>query len=517
MKKSTLIFLLSAITCAHAKDSGDATGKTFYAVRPQYQSAMPEKESLFYDRAFAKDCGWSGAIELVPFYSRTTNSKDLAAYFMYCGKTELLADNTAATGSGAAGAQGENLERDINVRHFNIRYGNFQDNNNLFRSIIQFRPRQTVFGLGLTWRQYLHPKAACEKNWWFELSGPVYHVKNEMRLQEKQQEFPSPGNLFPGQGNPGTQAKLNMKEAFKGGTTNRDIKFGKINGSRKKTGFADLEIKLGYDWVCEDAYYADFWVGALVPTGNKPKAIYMFEPIIGHNKHWGIIGGAHYGLELWSNCDRSLNWEVACAGKYLFKNDETRMFDLKFRPWSRYMLVIPDDLAGLSFREIQAALKNGSEFFTQKMQVTPRFQGDINTAFVYTGCNVQAEIGYNFWARQAEKVRLDKSWQEGPAIKNIADSGGGEPEINRLSNIGNDNVDADVDYSSETRIKESDLDLASATHPAALSHIVYGALGYRWDDWCWPTFVGFGGSYEFSAVNTAVNRWTVWGKLGISL
>ncbi len=312
------------------------------------------------------------------------------------------------------------------------------------------------------------------------------------------------------QGQPDPAFNQDMTEAFKGGTDARDIKFGKIDCSRKKTGFADLEIKLGYDWVCEDAYRADFWVGALVPTGNKPKAVYVFEPIIGHNKHWGIIGGAHYGVELWSDCECSLNWEVAFAGKYLFKNDETRMLDLKFRPWSRYILVFEDQAAAAA-----QEVKNGSEFFTRKMQVTPRFQGDINSAFVYTGCNFQAEVGYNFWARQAEKVRLDKPWQEGPAVVEINSNGANR--INRLSNIGDDNSGAFVTYSAETRIKESDLDLASATHVAALSHIVYGALGYRWDCWCWPTFAGFGGSYEFSAVNTAVNRWAVWGKFGISI
>jgi hypothetical protein len=491
MKKRSLIFLLSATVCAQAaKDSGNATGKTFYSVRPLYQSAMPEKESLFYDRAFAKDCGWSGAIELVPFYSKTTKSEDLAKYFMYCGKTEFQVNNEVAIAS-----QPPVVNREIQALHFNIGAHITDGAVSTFSSTISFRPHQSISGLGITWRQYIYPN--CEKKWWLELSGPVYHVKNEMRLKETNKT-----------GTPDPAYNQDMTEAFKGGTDDRDIKFGKINGARKKTGFADLEIKLGYDVVCEDAYRADFWLGALVPTGNKPKAIYVFEPIIGHNKHWGIIGGAHYGVKLWSDCDRSLNWEVAFAGKYLFKNDETRMLDLKFRPWSRYMLIYADQTAAAAHD-----MTNGSEVFTRKLQVTPRFQGDINSAFVYTGCSVQAEVGYNFWARQAEKVRLDKAWQEGPAVAEIINNG----QINRLSNIGTDNRSAGIAYSTDTRIKESDLDLASATHPAAESHTIYGALGYRWDCWCWPTLVGFGGSYEFSAVNTAANRWSIWGKLGISI
>ena len=69
----------------------------------------------------------------------------------------------------------------------------------------------------------------------------------------------------------------------------------------------------------------------------------------------------------------------------------------------------------------------------------------------------------------------------------------------------------------DSLIKEEDLDLQSAATPCLLSHTIYGALGYRWDERKRPPFTSFGASYTFSSSNNAViDRWTVWGKVGFS-
>jgi len=66
-------------------------------------------------------------------------------------------------------------------------------------------------------------------------------------------------------------------------------------------------------------------------------------------------------------------------------------------------------------------------------------------------------------------------------------------------------------------ISQNDLDLSSAAHPCVISHTVYGAAGYYWDNLCFPIMIGLGGSYEFSGrMNTSLDRWLIWGKFGIS-
>ena len=65
-------------------------------------------------------------------------------------------------------------------------------------------------------------------------------------------------------------------------------------------------------------------------------------------------------------------------------------------------------------------------------------------------------------------------------------------------------------------LTRENLDLCSGANPAAMTNMIYGTIGWNFD-WCAPMFVGVGGSYEFTPVkNTALNRWTVWGKWGVS-
>ena len=66
------------------------------------------------------------------------------------------------------------------------------------------------------------------------------------------------------------------------------------------------------------------------------------------------------------------------------------------------------------------------------------------------------------------------------------------------------------------KIKESDLNLASAAHPCMVAHTLWGTLGYKWDCVEFPFFISGGGSYEFSADNNGLHRWTLWGKFSIS-
>lgn len=530
---SLLLVLVGCVNYAAADSNGvtsgtsDATGLTFFTVRPLYQSAMPEKVTMFRDRALARDCGYEGALDVTVFGGRSTRSKDLGKYFMYCFQNTLTADSNNA-----------DLARGINPLHFNIQYctddyacaaGTLADADT-FSSTIEFKPRQSVAGLGLTYRQYVGWNECCEPVWWFEAGFPIYHVRNNMNLTET-----TPVT----EGTQRSGSAANMIEAFAGTTTylnGQSWKYGKIDGSRSKTGVAEIELKLGYDYVnCETCHF-DGYFGVLVPTSNKPKSVYVFEPITGHNRHAGLMLGGTLAYVLWEGCDRSIYFAMDTNSRYLFRNTQVRSFDLKYRPWSRYMLTIPDAAAAESIAgatSLQAALAfaaPGINIFTQKVRVHPRFEFDINSAFVYdSACGFHAEVGVNFWARQAEKVTLADNWVEGPAILNLdpaAYTGAADAAIvNRLSNIGNDNRGGGLPYvttasgSAETAtvIREQDLNLQSAAHPATMSHALFLTAGYNWDDYCYPMYTGIGGSYEFSAVNTAINRWTFWGKFGVSI
>ena len=169
----------------------------------------------------------------------------------------------------------------------------------------------------------------------------------------------------------------------------------------------------------------------------------------------------------------------------------------------------------------------GINIFTQRVDVTPGFSSNFNTALVYRSKGFDGEVGYNCFAGRSECVKLACAWKEGPALKHALGNG----QTNPIRDItGNkflehevrDPADAvlipvSVDNFEQSIIKEEDLDLQSAATPCMLTHTVYGALGYRWDDREYPIFLTYGGSYNFSRNNNAVpQRWTIWGKFGFS-
>ena len=243
--------------------SCEASSKTFFFVRPLYQSVRPELISGFRnEQAGTREDGRGGTIDIVPFGSKTGKGHRLASYFMPYGKTVLQASDSTADGFPGGSA-------DLDARQFGI-----ETSDDAFKSAICFSMNQSVAGLGLHYIQRFSWLDDLSQGWWFSASSPITHVKNNATLAEK----------IESQGIPETTI-TNMAQAFR----QPAWRYGKVdNCTHTKTGLADIETKIGYEWrPCEQGYGA-LYLGALIPTGNKPRATYLFEPIIGHNHHWGL-------------------------------------------------------------------------------------------------------------------------------------------------------------------------------------------------------------------------------------
>ncbi len=493
MRKNLIIPVLLLVAASTAL-ANDATDHTFYSIRPQFQSGMPERVTMFRDAPLAAENGWGGAMQFVPFGGRSTNAKKLARYFMYGGKDALFVQSTVG-----GDLSDNNLARDINPLNFGVNYFISPEVLGNYTSTLIFRPQETVYGFGFDYKQYIG-HCGCEKQWWFEISFPIVHVRNDMRITE---------SGLTTTGLPGA-APFNAVSVTQSFSNINRLQFGRIDGAKHRTGVADIEIKLGYDYANEECYHADGYIGVVIPTGNKPRGIYVFEPMVGNNHHVGVMFGGSFGLQIWECGDRSINLEFETNSRYLFRNTQVRSFDLRYRPWSRYCLAYANATNAAEGIAFATQLIN---LLTQKVNVKPRFTRDFNAALVYESCGFQGELGYNFWARQGEKVTLKRPFVPGPAVLDLSTDG---VDINRLSNIGNDNAGAGTAYTTATAIRAEDLDLDSAAHPATISHIIYGSMGYRWEDMCWPLFVGLGGSYEFDSLNTSLERWNIWGKIGVS-
>lgn len=527
-KKVALFMALGLITartvqadCVNDSCDCDATSRTYLSVRPQFQSVDPIYLAGFRnDRLHAYEEGWEGALQVVVFGSRSTKEERLARYFLPFCKTEVVFNEELGEDAPSLGAA-LGREGDIQPTHFNI-----VTTQGTFKSRVSFSPKQTTFGVGFHYRQSFFCNDECGRGFWASVSFPIVRIKNDIGFcEEIENDGGSPNTvLLPG-------AVGSVREAFK----QEAWLHGKIfDCPSKKTGVADVELKLGYEWLQHEPCHLESYIGIIVPTGNRVDADELFQPIVGNGRHFGVMFGSAFGANVWcSECsDRSLRIEYAIHSQYLFEKEQQRSFDLKGKPWSRYIQTYANKEQALQGQNQAnnpfAAVTPGINVLTQCVKVTPGFSHNMTTALVYDGCWFTGEIGYNLYARRAECVKLAQPWQEGPAIK----ARDGIGQVNPLRDItGNFFIEnatiaggifpvdqVGLPFYDLVVIKESDLDLVSASSPCGLSQTIYGALTMDFDSWCRrPVFVNIGGSYEFANKNNGmINRWTIWAKGGIS-
>lgn len=472
------------------------TSHSFFYVRPQFQSASPERVTLFRDPINAREEGRGGAVQAVFFGGESRDRSKVAKFFTPFCKSTLLVSTDLADNP------------DILPQHFNIQLPEF-------KSTICLNMEQKVFGFGLDWKQGFWKYR--EDQWlWFEVSMPIEHIENKVILKETVDTEATTAVT----GIPTTP--INMVEAFK----QTAFCFGKIDCGHcnEITKVADVEIKLGYEWLKNDCCFLESYIGALCPAGNVPCARYMFEPIAGHNHHAGVLIGGSGSFDFWyiERCGASVTFAFDSDARYLFDRCERRSFDLKYRPWSRYMQVYANkEQAQQAFDDRSNTLFTpGINAFTQPLCVKPRLAVSSNEALILNYKKLQAEIGYNLYTRQAECVKLACKWQDTIALKQLGQDGEAVPfgSTNNIQGINYYNVCTDQPLANYNKniITADDLNLESAAHPAVFSNTVYGSLGLRWEDYKFPCFLGVGASYEWCDDFSALNRWNAWLKGGVS-
>lgn len=481
------------------------TSKSFLSIRPYFEAASPAKVSLVRSEMDEIRCRNGSLFQVVPFGGKTSKGERLGQYFGPSCKrvlnvTEVQTETT-----------------DILSGQLNIR-----TTDDTFQSTFSLTPQQTFAGVGFNYRTHFGYKDQ-NKGFFLDVTLPVYHVRNTMNLCE---------TIINNGGGPLAGSVGSVTAAFQ----QSSWCFGKIDDCEDTThtGVSELDVQLGYGWG-KDQSFMHSYIGVLIPTGNRVKSHKVFEPIIGWNHNTAIHFGSSFGIELWeSKCGNYTIWyELAIDSRYFFENKQIRSFDLKNKPWSRYMMTYAN-LAQATLADTDQSVSLGTpgiNIFTQEVKVRPRFQRTYNTAFALDLVNWNLEAGYNFFTRDAECVKLACPWEQlvgvkfqnvdgvltpvdGPALKALNGLG----FTNSVQQIGNDyglvNNVALAGYTSNI-ITEDQLDLSSAEAPCLLSQRLYGAVGYEFDTCRFRTLLGVGGDYEFAGDNTGINRWGVWGKVAL--
>lgn len=221
--------------------------------------------------------------------------------------------------------------------------------------------------------------------------------------------------------------------------------------------FSDFHATLGYDFVLKKDFNFAAGFYLVFPSGTRPDARVLFEPIIGNGKHWELGGEINSSWIFY----RSQNNENRYAGIWLdatlthmLNAYQPRQFDFCGRPNSRYMLllqmneaantttcdlvgtqttavkefsdysgatIIPQDPNGQTVApqkanytyaqyentantNIWSGLIPAINYSTRVVNVRVDLQADVAIKLGYIGQDFSFDIGYELWARTPERI-----------------------------------------------------------------------------------------------------------------
>lgn len=335
---------------------------------------------------------------------------------------------------------------------------------------------------------------------------PVVHIENNVKM----------GVTFPVY-NPtgvvsyaGTNVAYNIIDFFAGRVTVDQATSGanmqlsltkaKVDGRQSKNGVADIDLSLGYKLLFKKTKYAFFDIGITIPTGNTPRGDYLFESVCGNGGHVGLGTSLNVGLELWK-CEKYwIRVDSAVKYKYLFESTEKRTLGIKDMsgkslPYGQYYL------GGVINQPANTAYFPLANEVTRDVNIKPGSQIDSLINFSFNTKHFVIDFGCNMYWKDDESLSV-KNWKDG--VYAIATT--------------NDLTDADfVNVPGGESYIEFTLDPATAKTPTQLTHKIFAGFAYKTDiSKCYPTFVGFGGSYEFVSKNSALEQYALWVKAGLS-
>ncbi len=282
---------------------------------------------------------------------------------------------------------------------------------------------------------------------------------------------------------------------------------------KRRTGLEDVQLRLGYDYTWCDNNLVGLYLIGTIPSGRRPTAQYIFEPLVG-SVHASFGAGliADYTLDCFcGNDDASLVFMTDFNYRYVFKGQECRTFDLTNNgPMSRYILVVNELALGLPFP--------AANITTVPVNVQPSSTIQWWVAANYEVCNWDFELGYNlFWREQENLKTTEVSCLTIPTTVGVYNLNGcGVSPVTASTATMTSSGTADATF---MPITAANFNLASGLAGRVLTNKIYGAVSWTGCACnCFEWMAGFGGSYEFASKQNRCNtlqNWAIFGKWAI--
>ncbi|MCK4265152.1 hypothetical protein KAW80_02215 [Candidatus Babeliales bacterium] len=457
------------------------TDKTFLTVKPHSMNLVHE---MLISQRVIEDLNEDQkgfVFQTTPFYQASVNDKDLARYFLLNNKDTL-----------AFATQTNNINADVDPRHFDL--------SSSYQGSISLRPTQKVVGNRV---DYYYNFGYKVKGLFAGISPTIVHIENSPKLFE---EIDSRAGFE------------TILTAFSGGDLSsswaENFQYGKINGKQSDTEIEGVDLKIGWRALKTDNLKLAINGVFTIPTGHEATSKYLFEPVSGLNKHFGLGVGVHGDLRIAENSHDDTNWYLVGAAnyKYIFQDKEVRTLELKNKRWGRYLKMRKQNPR--STTNVLASAYPGVNALTREVKVTPGSHFEGLAALQYKAKGWGFNVGYNGWLKENESLKLRKSFSE-PGIFGIVSSN---------ATAGMPAETASVAVSSLTTIKEfqpadgqfiqqHDVDFNGSS--AAGSHKLFAMLNFESEGKV-EFFGSLAASYEIAQKNNSLEQWSAWGSLGIA-
>jgi hypothetical protein len=382
-------------------------------------------------------------------------------------------------------------------------------------------------------------------DWYFRINAPIVWARSIIELTEIVQSVES--DPFPARYMDSTQIVAPARSFTQAisssvvyGQVVEPLFFGRMGCTQDENKLSDIRMALGYTIINNDCGYFGLNIIVAAPTGTRPSACYLFEPIVGNGHHWELGAGIIGHSIIWEDEQTSFNFFVDIQTTHMFTDTQRRSFDLKAiecdcmpdtRFGSRYILVKEFDDQGMySGRTIP-----GINRLTLCAEVSVNVQFDITAMFAWFHKQYVLDVGYEGWLRSRERLCIKE--QLCPTrfgfkgIQNVTtlldqNSVATQSNATLYGNVFSDQALV-VDMPSPIFITQDDLDPLSGRAPRVFTHKFFAHFSYNFKETCDCSvpFLGIGGEVEFEGDHSkqdvqpnknAVSQWGVWVKGGLS-
>ncbi len=468
----------------------DKTSQSFMLFHPTYQQAAM-RQALWHNFVYNKTNKQANAFQLISFYDQSIDTKATAKYFLPFRKCDdspcrFIAGDHAGINKNDDATIRRN--RDIRAEWLGLP-SNFSGN-------FCVNPQQRHVGIIGEFHTDLEHYIDWDfvKGFWLSITVPIIAQENKLNLE--QWNVRNPGIHFP----------HNIPEAFCQPSWN----FGKICCSRSTIGVAEVDLRVGRAYYSKDNFQLIYYSGLSIPASPRQNAQYLYDSYIGYNGHLGIEAGLNTQIVL--NKDTS-SYAVCFFANldtvFLMDNKQRRTFDLRCKPWSRFLPFVrkngPPDITC-----------PGVNVLTFLMRVYPYNATDFSCGWRITSKHFEAEIGYSVWGHGDERLEYVKNFDESTGYEKWGITGTYNPQINDVAvTASKSNILCQAPNDPEfVSIGQCDIDLDSGRARSAICHKAHFSIGSLHKGRTINSFFGGGAYVELPQTNTALNRWGFWLKCG---